>query len=380
LSLRNESTSKTRLKILVAPDKFKGTITAPEIVGITTRILEKNSYLTIGCPLADGGDGTAQILTANTGGREKTVTVEGPDFTRVKAKYGINDSTQTAYIEMASASGLSLLPETRRNPAITSTTGTGMLLKDAVAEGCKHVILGVGGSATNDGGMGVAHIFGYTFLDEHGQSLSPVGNNLKKVNKIIPPETLPQIKIEVAVDVQNPFYGPLGAAQTYAEQKGASPAEIEELDKGLRNLAKKYGEALGVDVAHMEGAGAAGGLAGGLVACLGAELKSGISLVMKEVDFDKKLSECDLVISGEGKLDDTSFQGKVVGEVIARARSAGKKWLIISGRTDIEGENIFSLEKIAGNAREAMQNPTLWIEKTLEFQVLPYLIQADRKS
>jgi len=314
------------LKILISPDKFKGSLTSIEVAeAIEEGIKPVNPHSEIiKFPLADGGDGTASLLTRHFKGRFIKIKVHDPLFKIIEAEYGFAESIRTAFIEMSSASGLRLLDEKYHNPLYTTTLGTGEMIVDTVRRGAKSIILGIGGSATNDAGMGMACALGYKFLDINGKEHSPTGENLQLISTIEDSHILfkpSEIKVLVACDVDNHLYGKKGAAYVYSPQKGATPEIVEELDKGLRNFAgivmKKYGK----DVSHLPGSGAAGGLGAGAIAFLGAELKNGINLFMEITGFEKQLRSTDLIITGEGKFDKQTFQGKVIDGL---TRLAGK--------------------------------------------------------
>jgi glycerate 2-kinase len=274
------------------------------------------------CPLADGGDGTAEILTYHSQGKLLKLTVKNPLFKPIEAQYGLSKDGKTAFIEMAQASGLAGLLEWERNPMKTTTFGTGEMIADALEKGVETVILGIGGSATNDAGIGMAQALGYEFLDENYKKVLPIGENLLKIKHIRSENVLPQIaktKFVVATDVKNPLFGQNGAAYIYARQKGANDGEIEYLDAGLQNIAQVIENQLVMQVAHLAGAGAAGGLGAGAMAFLGATLQNGIDIVMNYTNFESKLSDYQWIITGEGKIDEQTLQGKVVAGVCQKA-------------------------------------------------------------
>lgn len=305
------------MKILIAPDKFKGSLSAPEVA----EAIEEGIQLvnpaagTIKLPMADGGDGTAFLLTRHFDGELISINVHGPLYNTIEAEYGFVKSSKTAFIEMSSASGLRLIPKEKRNPLLTNTLGTGEMILDAVRRGAEKIILGIGGSATNDAGMGMACALGYKFLDKKGKELIPSGENLLLIRSIDDSEIYLQpseIKVLVACDVDNPLYGKNGAAYVFSPQKGATPGMVKRLDEGLRNFARIMKSHLGKDSHRLPGAGAAGGLGAGAVVFLDAILKPGIRLFMELTGFEKQLRDTDLVITGEGKLDRQTFRGKVV--------------------------------------------------------------------
>ena len=322
------------MKIVVALDKFKGSLTAAEACGIVRDALlvaHPGAQIVLK-PMADGGDGTADALHTALGGEWITTEVSGPlPDMRVTAKYLWLADERRAFIEMAQASGLVLLPPEERNPLLTSTRGTGELLGDALRRGAQHIWLTVGGSATVDGGTGVAAALGWRFLDGHGSTLAPCGEALSRIKKIVAPSlVLP--KIEVLCDVDNPLCGQHGAARVFGPQKGATPPMVAQLDAGLRNLAAVVRAQLGKDILDIPGAGAAGGLAAGAIAFLNAQLVPGITTVMNACKLEDDLVGADWVITGEGAFDEQSLRGKVVAGVAALARQHGVKIAVLAGR------------------------------------------------
>ncbi len=331
-----------RIRALISPNAFKGSLTAMAAArAIEQGLLESSSdNFTIDCvlaPAADGGDGTLETLVSGTGGMLHTTAVRGPLGDIVKARWGRlgGNRADTAVIEMAEASGLRLLPRVRYNPQIASTYGTGQLMLAAVEAGCKRLLVGIGGSATNDCGAGMAAALGARFLDEYGQELPPCGESLARLASIdMSGWNLPSdVKIEAACDVNNPLTGPNGAAAVYSPQKGASPEMAAFLDAALHRCAIVIRRDLGADVEHTPGAGAAGGLGAGLLAFCGATLKPGADLVLDAVGFDAQLDECCLVITGEGLLDSQTANGKILQAVAERSLAAGKPCIALVGAT-----------------------------------------------
>lgn len=303
------------MKVVVAPDSFKGSLTAIEVScaieqGIR-EVFPKAEVVKI--PMADGGDGTVQCLVNATGGKILREKVIGPLGDEVLASYGILGDKKTAVIEMAEASGLTLVPENKRNPLITTTYGTGQLIKAALDQGCRKMIIGIGGSATNDGGAGMVQALGVKLLDREGKEIGFGGGELKKISKIDTrhmDRRLSDTKILVASDVTNPLCGPKGASKIYGPQKGATPEMAEELDRSLAHFAEMIKKDLHKDVKDIPGAGAAGGLGAGLMAFLNAELRPGIDIVIEVVKLEEVIKNADLVITGEGKIDSQTICGK----------------------------------------------------------------------
>jgi glycerate kinase len=322
------------MKIVIALDKFKGSLTAAEACAIVQRalLLAHPGAQLILKPLADGGDGTAETLHTALGGEWITREVSGPlPDMRVTAKYLWLAREGRAFIEMAQASGLVLLPPEERNPLLTSTRGTGELLGDALRRGAQHIWLTVGGSATVDGGTGAAAALGWQFLGASGGTLAPCGEALSRIKKLVAPSHVwPQI--EVLCDVDNPLCGEHGAARVFGPQKGATPQMVTQLDAGLRNLAAVVRAQLGKDLLDIPGAGAAGGLAAGAIAFLDATLVPGITAVMHACKLEDDLVGADWVITGEGAFDEQSLRGKVVAGVAALARRHGVKIAVLAGR------------------------------------------------
>jgi glycerate kinase len=303
------------MKIVVAPDSFKGSLTAVEVSDAIEQgireIFPEAEIVKI--PMADGGDGTVQCLVNATGGKILREKVTGPLGDEVLASYGILGDQKTAVIEMAEASGLTLVPENRRNPLITTTFGTGQLIKFALDQGCRKMIIGIGGSATNDGGAGMVQALGTKLLDKDGEEIGFGGGELKKVFRI---ETkcldnrLSETKVLIASDVSNPLCGPKGASRVYGPQKGATPEMIKKLDESLAYFADIIKRDLNKDIKDIPGAGAAGGLGASLIAFLDAELRPGIEIIIEIVKLERAIQDADLVITGEGKIDSQTIYGK----------------------------------------------------------------------
>ncbi len=303
------------MKIVVAPDSFKGSLTAIEVADAIEQgireIFPEAEIVKI--PMADGGDGTVQCLVNATGGEILREKVTGPLGDEILASYGILGDKKTAVIEMAEASGLTLVPEDKRNPLITTTYGTGQLIKAALDQGCRKMIIGIGGSATNDGGAGMLQALGVKLLDREGKEIGFGGGELKKVFRIDTKyldNRLSETKVIVASDVSNPLCGPKGASWIYGPQKGATPEIIEDLDDSLAHFAEIITRDVNKDVNDMPGAGAAGGLGASLMAFLDTELRPGIEIIIEIVKLEQATKDADLVITGEGKIDSQTIYGK----------------------------------------------------------------------
>jgi len=326
----------TFTQIAIAPNAFKGTLTASEAARCLERGLKKAlpgaSFVTV--PMADGGEGTALAVVNATGGRWVRCSVTDPLGRRIRAQFGLSGDGRMAIFEMASASGLVLLRPQERNPLLTTTRGTGELIRAALDHQVTRLLIGIGGSATNDGGMGMARALGVRFLDARGRELPEGGGSLGRLARIdtsgLDPR-LQKVRVEVACDVRNPLFGPRGAASVYGPQKGATPAMVKQLDAGLRRLAAVIQRDLGIAVARLPGAGAAGGLGAGLVAFLNGQMRPGVDIVMDAVDLTGKLAGCDLVITGEGCLDGQTLFGKAPAGVAKAAKQLGLPVIAICG-------------------------------------------------
>ncbi|WP_003544134.1 glycerate kinase [Desulfotomaculum nigrificans] len=312
------------MKVLVAVDSFKGSLSSIGVAqSITTgihRVFPEAEILS--APMADGGEGTVEALVTAARGEFISITVTGPLGTLVDAQFGLLPNG-TAVLEMAAASGLPLVPENKRDPRITTTYGTGELIKAALNHGATKIVMGIGGSATNDGGAGMAQALGVRLLDKEGRELGYGGGQLHKLERIDITgldQRIKNLKMQIACDVQNPLCGPTGASAVYGPQKGATPEMVQELDDNLHHFARIIKEQLGIDVIDVPGAGAAGGLGAGLIAFTGAELKSGVEIVLETINIDKLLQQVDLVITGEGQIDNQSVYGKVPVGVAIRAK------------------------------------------------------------
>lgn len=324
------------MKIVLAPNALKGCLTATEAAEAMARgVARACPAAEIACvPVADGGDGLADVLVNALSGETLTVTVTGPRGDPVSASFCHVPARRLAAIEMATASGLALLARDRLNPLLTTTRGTGELIAAALDLGVSHLIVGIGGSATNDGGIGMATALGVRFLDGSGSPVEPVGGALATIQRIDPGGLDPRlagVRIEAICDVDNPLLGERGAAFVYGPQKGATPAQVRELDAGLAHLAAVIERDLGLDVRELPGAGAAGGLGAGLKAFLNAELRRGVDLVLDLVGLEEHLRGADLVLTAEGQIDSQTAFGKAPAGVAERARRFGVPCLAIAG-------------------------------------------------
>ncbi len=321
-------------KIILAPDSFKGSLTAAQVCDILAQVAHQyfpNAEL-VKLPIADGGEGLVDALLYACGGKKVKVKVKDPLLREIDSFYGILPDS-TVVIEMAAASGLPLLDPQERNPLHTTTHGTGQLIADALEKGYRKFILGLGGSATNDGGAGAANALGIRYLDEEDQNILTGGSllSLQNIDLSQMLEGLGQSNFLIACDVTNPLFGPQGAAAIFAPQKGANPQQVTALDLGLERLAAVIVNQTGIDLQAIPGSGAAGGLAVPFLAFTNAEIKSGVDIVLDQVGFEQHLAECDLVITGEGKSDDQSTMGKALTGVGKRASKQAVPVIALSG-------------------------------------------------
>jgi glycerate kinase len=338
------------LRVVVAPDSFKGSLGAIGAAGAMARGIRAvfPSAEVVEVPIADGGEGTVDALVAATGGRVESCTVSGPLGDPVAARWGVLGDGATAVIEAAAASGLTLLDPARRDPRCTSTRGTGELVRAALDAGLRRLVLGLGGSATNDGGAGLARALGARFLDREGQELPEGGAALARLARIDLAGLDPRLagaELLVACDVENPLTGPEGASAVYGPQKGATPETVRELDAALARFAEVARAATGRDVAAVPGAGAAGGLAAGLLSFTPARLRRGVELVLEATGFARLLEGADLVLTGEGRTDRQTAWGKApVGVAAAVHRAgAGVPVVCLSGALGEGAEEVLAL-------------------------------------
>ncbi len=319
------------MNILLAPDSFKGTLSADEVCDIIESVLEKeipNCNITK-LPVADGGEGLCLGFAKVKDGEWHSSSAVDPFGEPMKSDWLMLENG-VAVIEMSACAGLPLVAD-RADPTKTTTFGVGMMIADAVKNGAKGIILGLGGSATNDCGAGMAAALGFSFLDVSGESFLPAGGTLENIAKIVPPTKPFPIPVTAACDVKNPLFGRNGAAYVYAPQKGADEKQVKLLDYGLRHISELLKRDLGADVTTLHGAGAAGGLGAGAVAFLNAELQSGIDIFLDVADFDSLAVASDLVITGEGRLDCQSLCGKVISGICARTERLGVKTAAVCG-------------------------------------------------
>ena len=337
------------MKIIIAPDKFKGSLTSFEVCrAISNGIKKANKEIDVLVfPMADGGDGFAAVmkyyLHTETIGC-KTIDALGRE---INASYEWDDKHNTAIIEMAMASGLALLKKEEQNPMLTSTLGTGILIKNAIEKGATRILLGLGGSATNDAGMGILTALGFQFADEKGNLLAASGKNLCTVKKIIQPGSMPIIQFQIAADVKNVLYGPQGAAYIFSPQKGADETDVKILDDGLRNFSSVVESETGREISTIAGSGAAGGIAAGLMAFFNVEIRSGIELIVNSSCLIAELENVDLVITGEGKIDAQTGEGKVIDYIASLAKEYNIPCKAVCGVLDLDRKELEKLGLLA---------------------------------
>ncbi len=323
-------------KIVVASDSFKGTLSSACIARVFADELAGSGVRVIGVPLADGGEGTVDCLAQTLGGRDVSVDTVDPLGRGLTARYLLSGDG-TALIEVAAACGLPLLAEAERNPMKTTTEGVGIMIADALSRGASRLIIGLGGSATVDGGVGMMGALGARFYDSHGHLTGLDGESMTGIAGAdfsgLDPR-LQQVEIELICDVTAPLVGPRGAAAVFGPQKGADAAMVGRLDRGLSSLAALLKNVSGVDTASMTGAGAAGGIGAPLIALCGARLSRGIDRILELIGFETIIADADLVVTGEGRLDGQSFMGKTVSGVMRAAAKAGVNVVIITGSVD----------------------------------------------
>lgn len=326
-------------KIVLAIDSFKGCLSSKEIEQCIAEEIHRilPSCQTVCIPIADGGEGMLDTLIEATQGTFVSTQAHDPLMRIRPARYGILGDQRTAIIEMAEINGLTTLSPIERNPMETSTYGTGELIKDALEKGFCRFIIGIGGSATNDAGMGMMQALGAHLYDKQGNELEQGGKIMEQIARIDLKHQHPALKeatFIVACDVQNPFCGPQGAAYVFARQKGASEEQIRQLDKGMRHLALLIERDFSYNINKVKGAGAAGGLGGAFATFLQAHLQSGIDLLLDAVDFDRKITNADWIITGEGKADRQTAEGKVPAGVLKRAKKANIPVILIAGKVE----------------------------------------------
>jgi len=359
------------MRVLAAPDKFRGTLTAAQAASAIAAgwRRERPSDEVDEVPMADGGEGTLDALVAALGGELRSVGVSGPLGDPVDASFGmiVTPSGPTAVVELARASGLALVGEARRNPLRASSRGTGELVLAAAREGAGEILVCLGGSASTDGGAGIAAALGVRLLDRAGRPIPDGGRGLLELDRVDATgleQAVRRIRFVVACDVDDPLTGPRGAARVYGPQKGASPDDVLLLERALAHYAAMIHRDLRIDARALPGGGAAGGAGAGLVAFLGARLRPGVAVVMDALDIRRRIATADVMVTGEGRLDGSSLRGKVISGLLAEAQRAGVPMAVLCGRSEIEMPearvvslvNRFGEERAMGDARGALED------------------------
>jgi len=369
------------MNIVLAPDKFKGSLTGLEFCNAVAQGLKKvlPDAEIIKLPLADGGDGTIEVVNYYLNGRTIELKVKNPFFKPVKASYLFSDPSKIAFIEMAEASGVKILTPSELDVKNATTLGTGELILNAIEKGVRTIILGIGGSATNDCGIGMATALGYRFLDENNKEVIPVGKHLSEIVSIDDSKVHPklkEVKFKIACDVSNPLYGKNGAAFVYARQKGATDSEIEMLNRGLQSFSKVIDNHFEINCQEIKGAGAAGGMGIASFCFLNGKLEPGINFIKELAEFDNKIVGADLIITGEGKLDSQTFSGKTIKGVVDSANKNKIPVAVFCGSNDLNeyelnqfGINfVDSVINRAENFQDAMNNSYDYLrEMTVDF-------------
>ena len=337
------------MNILLCPDSFKGSLMNWEVCDAMRRgfLRAGSDFHVVEKPLSDGGEGTVAALIRGTGGKEIQKEVSGPFGEKVTATIGILPDDKTAIIEMAQACGLFLVPPEKRNPRWVTTYGVGELIQEALLRGYQRIILGIGGSASTDAGMGALQALGIHFYDDDGHELPGIGESLRKITHIDTSHIfslLSQSELLIACDVNNPLYGPKGAAYIFSPQKGATPEDVLQLDEGLRHFAWITQRVTGKNINSLPGAGAAGGIGAGLFAYAGAQMVSGINIIIELLNLEEEIAHADLVVSGEGKVDNQTLYGKVLSGVIKLCRKYHRPLLIFAGTIDCDASEAFAKE------------------------------------
>lgn len=369
------------MKIVIVPDKFKGSLSSFEVCDALAQGIQgvNKKAVVQSFPMADGGDGFAAVMRHYYNTQQVLCDTVDPLGRPMQAGYEWDPRTGTVFIELASASGLVLLSHEERNPLHTSTRGTGIMIKDAISRSAKKIVLGLGGSATNDAGIGILSALGFTFLNSDDQPLVPNGQSLSSIARVNLPPALPAIEFIIASDVQNPLYGEQGAAYVYGPQKGADPDTVAQLDNGLKHFAELLKQFAGQDISTIAGTGAAGGVAAGLISFFKTEIKKGIQLVADASGVVDVIKDADLLITGEGKIDNQSAKGKVVGYLSGLAKKNNIPCRAICGFVELNKEelNDMGIEKVialidlAENREQSFSNA-----KTLIVSLAPRLLES----
>ncbi len=374
------------MTVLIAPDKFKGSLDAIKVCQAMQEALQESGmeYRAHIVPMADGGEGTCDMLTEFSRGKKITLHVLDPFFREIEAAYGISGDGNVAFIEMATASGLQLLKPEERDALLGTTYGTGQLIAHALDQGVTSVIMGVGGSGTNDAGIGMGEALGAKFLDRSGKKLKPIGKNLIDIHSIDITQLHPRLKevsFTAICDVSNPFFGPDGAAHVFGPQKGADAETVKFLDGGLRNFAEIAYNQFGLDI-NFPGAGAGGGLGGGAKVFFDVTFQPGIQFITKFIGLEKLVQQSEVIITGEGKMDEQTLSGKVVKGLADLASKYHKPLFVLVGKNELNHEKISSLgiRKVSTlmnektTEAEALRSTYSLIKVRMAEEIIPFLL------
>ncbi len=359
------------MNVLIAPDKFKGSLTADQVCN-AIEVALKNSATTLHItkqPLADGGDGTLDVLLSIENWQTHTIQTQDPLGRKVTARYLSHN--EEVFIELAEASGITRLHSSELDVMTATTIGTGIIFKHALDQGMKKIILGLGGSCTTEMGLGIAYALGFQFLDKNGDEIIPSGGKLLDIAQINPPITSQPFELTILCDIENPLYGPQGAAYVFGPQKGASAEQVITLDKGLKHISDLIKSQLSKDISTTKGGGSAGGIAAGLMGLIpNTKLMSGFDYLSHKLNLSNKVQQADLVISGEGKLDQTSLNGKLIGRLSILCKQNNVPLDIICGISSLDQEdqqkhairNIYQVANEAKTQEDAIKHALQYIE------------------
>jgi len=374
------------MTILLAPDKFKGSLSALQVCDALRQELSaaSNKFNIIQLPMADGGEGSCELLTFYSGGHPVSVNVRDPLFREIESGYGISKDGKTAFLEMAKASGLQLLRKHERNPMVTSTVGTGDLIRHALNRGVEHIIMGIGGSGTSDGGIGMAESLGVVFYSTSEDRLSPIGKNLNLIHHLdlsrIHPR-LQQVRFTIFCDVDNPLHGPRGAAHIFSPQKGADAAMVNELDQGLVHYEKVLEKTTDRKV-NFAGAGAGGGLPASLMALANIGIRRGMDFIIEFTGLEELVRSADVIITGEGKVDEQTLSGKVVKGLADLAVVYQKRLIVVAGKNELTASDLQKLgtEKVVTlmnegvSEDEAVRDAFQLLKRRTKEEVIPLFL------
>jgi glycerate kinase len=374
------------MTILIAPDKFKGSLSAHEVCDIISDEFRAagDSLNIVALPLADGGEGTCELLTTFSGGTMIKVPVRDPLARTINSEFGISSDGRIAFLEMATASGLQLLKKEERNPLLTTTLGTGDLIRHALDRGVEQIIMGVGGSATNDGGMGMAESLGVVFYDVLGNNLAGNGENLSRIHSLDSSGVHPRladVNFTIFCDVDNPLHGPNGAAYIFSPQKGADKAMVIELDRGLKHYQEILEKTSSIRV-NFPGAGAGGGLPASLKAFAFINIRRGMDFIAEFTNLEEQIKSADFIITGEGKVDNQTLSGKVVKGVADLARKHRKRLAIVAGKNELEPRRLSELGAMAVvtlvtegiDEQEAIKRASQLLKTRVKEQIIPLFL------